>query len=126
MGAPIIMGRKTYESIGKPLQGRTSIVITKNLNYKADGCIVVNSLESAIDAANEYNEAFIIGGEQIYREAMKAADKIYLTRVYESFEGDSFFHEIDTKIWKETERKDYEADEKNKYKYSFFTYVRKV
>ncbi len=125
MGAPIIMGRKTYQSIGKPLPGRKSIIITRDMNYSADGCVVVHSLESAIAAAKEYNEAFIIGGEQIYRQAIGYADKIYLTRVYESFEGDSFFPEIDSTIWQLTEQKDNEIDEKNKFKYSFLTYTRK-
>ena len=125
MGAPIIMGRKTYQSIGKPLPGRKSIIITRDNNYSTEGCVVVHSLESAIAAAKEHNEAFIIGGEQIYRQAMGFADKIYLTRVYESFEGDSFFPEIDTSIWQLTEQKDNEIDDNNKFKYSFLTYNRK-
>jgi len=125
MGAPIIMGRKTFESIGKPLPGRTSIIITKNSDFKADGCMVVHSLEKAIIAAKGCDEAFIIGGEQIYRQAFDIADRIYLTRVFETFEGDSFFPVISSEHWQMTERKDNEADEKNKYRYSFITYMRK-
>ena len=124
MGAPIIMGRKTYESIGKPLPGRTSIIITQNRDFKADGCIVVHSLESALAEAKGSAEAFIIGGEQIYRQAMAFADKIYVTRVHETFEGDSFFPETDPLTWQLIDRKDNIPDEKNMFHYSFLTFKR--
>ena len=126
MGAPIIMGRKTFESIGKPLPGRISVIVTKDMEYKSDGCIVVHSLESAIEAVKSYKEAFVIGGEQIYRQFIDVADKIYLTRVYEKFEGDSFFPDINSQLWQMTEKADYKPDEKNKYRYSFLTLIRKV
>lgn len=120
-GHPIIMGRKTFESIGKPLPNRTSIIITKNPEFQIEGCITVHSLEAAIEAANEIeeNEAFIIGGAEIYRLALPFADKIYLTEVNHTFVGDTFFPEIDKEIWEEVNRTDHDIDEKHLYKYSF-------
>ena len=125
MGSPIIMGRKTYESIGKPLPGRTSIIITANIDYKAEGCIVVHSLESALDAAKSSNEAFIIGGAEIYKQAIAVADKIYFTRVHAAFDGDVYFPEVNPEVWQLIDQKDNMPDEKNKYPYSFLTYIRK-
>jgi dihydrofolate reductase len=120
-GHPIIMGRKTFESIGKPLPNRTSIIITKNPDFQIEGCITVHSLEEAIEAANEIeeNEAFIIGGAEIYRLALPFADKIYLTEVHHTFEGDTFFPAIDKDLWEEVNRIDHDIDEKHLYKYSF-------
>lgn len=120
-GHPIIMGRKTFESIGKPLPNRTSIIITKNPEFQIEGCITVHSLEEAIEAANEIeeNEAFIIGGAEIYRLALPFVDTIYLTEVHHSFEGDTFFPAIDKDIWEEVNRTDHDVDEKHLYKYSF-------
>jgi len=92
-GHPIIMGRKTYESIGQPLPNRTNIIITRDETYKATGCIVVNSFDEALEQAKkvEHNEIFIIGGGEIYRQAMPITDKLYLTIIKGSFEGDTFF-----------------------------------
>lgn len=120
-GHPIIMGRKTFESIGKPLPNRTSIIITKNPEFQIEGCITVHSLEEAIEAASEIeeNEAFIIGGAEIYRLALPFADTIYLTEVHHTFEGDTFFPAIDKDIWEEVNRNDHDVDEKHLYKYSF-------
>jgi dihydrofolate reductase len=120
-GHCIIMGRKTFESIGKPLPNRTSIIISRNLDFQVEGCITANSLENAISEAKkiESEEAFVIGGAEIYRLALPIIDKIYLTEVHQTFEGDTFFPEIDKTIWKETHREDFETDEKHKVKYSF-------
>ncbi|MCH8821282.1 dihydrofolate reductase [Patescibacteria group bacterium] len=92
-GHPIIMGRKTYESIGRPLPNRTNIVVTRDKNYKAEGCEVVYSLEQAIEVAKkvEKTEVFVIGGGQIYKEAIKMADKLYLTVVEGKYYADTFF-----------------------------------
>lgn len=120
----IIMGRKTFESLGKPLPNRTTIIITRNDNYKAEGCIVVNSLKLAIEAANEDENPFILGGAEIYTQAIEIADKLDLTFVHHPFEADVFFPEIDKTIWKETTREDFKADEKNKYDYSFLSYIK--
>ena len=118
-GHHIIMGRKTYESIGKPLPNRISVIITRQENYKAEGCLVIKSLQDAIEISKNDEEVFIIGGAEIFREAIPIADKIYLTRIHHSFEGDTFFQELDQNAWEETKRIDFNPDEKNKYPYSF-------
>lgn len=126
-GHHIIMGRKTFESFPKPLPNRTHIVITRQENYKApDGVIVVNSLTDAIDAAKNDNNPFIIGGGEIYKQAMSLADTLEITRVHASFENaDTFFPEIDTDKWEETNRIMHEADEKHAHAFSFITYTRR-
>ncbi len=121
----IIMGRKTFESLGKPLPNRTTIIITRNKNYSAKGCIVVNSLKKAIEASKNDENPYILGGAEIYKQAMEIADKLDLTFVHHKFEADAFFPIIDSKIWKETSREDFKADEKNKYNFSFVTFERK-
>jgi dihydrofolate reductase len=122
----VIMGRKTYESLGKPLPNRTNILITRDKNYKAEGCLVVNSVKEALKAAVEVDEnPFILGGAEIYKQAMPFTDKLDITFVHHQFEADVFFPEIDKTIWKETSRKNFKADENNKYDYSFVTYISK-
>lgn len=121
----IIMGRKTFESLGKPLPNRTTIIITRNKNYNAKGCLVVNSLEKAIEAAKSDANPYILGGAEIYAQAIKIADKLDITYVHHTFEADAFFPKINTDIWEEVYREDLKADEKNKYNYSFVTYQRK-
>lgn len=113
-GHYILMGRNTFESIGKPLPNRTTIIITRNKNYFKDGCLIANSLEEAIEMAKEEEKIFIIGGAQIYKEtiAKNLADRLDITLVHKSFEADVFFPEIDPKIWKEDSREDFTADEK--------------
>ena len=120
-GHYILMGRNTFESIGKPLPNRTSVIITRNTNYFKDGCLIANSLEDALELSVDEEEVFIIGGAQIYKYSIEnnLADKLDITIVHETFEADVFFPEIDTKVWKEVAREDFEADEKNKYDYSF-------
>ena len=124
-GHHIIMGRKTFESFPKPLPNRTHVVITRQENYNVpQGVIIANSLADAIDKAKEDNQPFIIGGGEIYKQALLFADKIELTRVHHTFEGDTFFPEIDPNNWKETNREFREADEKHQYAFSFITYVK--
>ena len=125
-GHHIIMGRKTFESFPKPLPNRTHIVITRQDNYKVpDGVIVVNNLEDAFDAAKSDKQPFIIGGGEIYKQAMPFANKIELTRVHESFENaDTFFPEIDKSTWKETNKTFHDKDEKHQFAFSFITYLR--
>lgn len=125
-GHCVITGRKNYESIPekfRPLPNRTNIVITRQENYTAKGAIIVSSIEEAIEKAKQTvdPEIFIIGGAEIYKQFLRYADKIYLTRIYHSFEGDSFFPELNNKEWKETERIKGISDEKNPYKYEFIT-----
>lgn len=125
LGHHIIMGRKTFESLGKPLPNRTTIIITRNKDYTQKDCIVVNSLDEAIIAAKEDENPYILGGAEIYKQALAIADKLDLTFVHHNFEADAFFPEIDTTIWEETSREDFKKDESNKYDYSFVTYLRK-
>ena len=122
-GHHVIMGRKTFESLGKPLPNRTNIVITRNPDYKAEGCIIVNSLEEAISLAiTEDLNPYILGGAQIYKQAIKIADVLDLTLVDAELDADAFFPSIDGIIWKEVERFNHNADEKHQFNYSFVTY----
>ncbi len=129
-GKAIIMGRKTYESIGRPLPNRTNIVITRNKYFSASGIKVVNSLEAALELASEINfingidEIMVIGGANIYAQALAKADRLYLTLVHASIEGDAYFPEVDLSAWQEKSRDDYKASENNPYDYSFVVYNR--
>jgi dihydrofolate reductase len=124
-GHPIIMGRKTYDSIGKPLPNRRNIVISRQQDLRIEGTEVVNSLEDAIQLVAKDEKAFIIGGAQIFSDAMHLGDILHLTKVHHSFEADTFFPEIKSAEWQEIEREDYLADEKNPYNYSFITLKRR-
>ena len=125
LGKPIIMGRKTFDSLRKPLPGRTNIVITRDSSWAHDGVKVVHSLEDAIALAedvaliNGNDEIMVIGGEQIYRQALARADRLYLTRVYQSFEGDAFFPEISESEWVETAREDLQSEDEEPLTYSY-------
>ena len=124
-GHHIIMGRKTFESFTKPLPYRTHIVITRQANYKApQGVIVVNTLLDAINIAKNDTQPFIIGGGEIYKQAMAVANKIEITRVHATLDADTFFPVIDTTIWKEVTNEFHEKDANNEYDYSFITYIR--
>ncbi len=127
-GMPIIMGRKTFESIGKPLPGRTNIVITSNKDWKVDGTITATSLEQAIELAKDSNakEIFITGGGEIYKQSMPIANKIYRTLVHTKIDGDTFFPEIDETIWQKVFEKNIAADGKHKYDMSFQTWEKKL
>ncbi len=127
MGHAIIMGRKTFESIGKPLPGRRNIVITNNPKYQAEGCHVAHSLKEAIDLAKGEKEVFVAGGAEIYIQAMDhhLTRRLYVTRIFANFEGDAFFPPIDEDKWKLIEQTQFEADEKNPYPYAFLCYKKK-
>ena len=125
MGHPIIMGRKTFESIGKPLPGRPNIVVTRRAEFQAGGALVAHSLEEAFLTSESSDEAFVIGGAEIYRQALPHADKIYLTRIHHAFEGDALLFDIDSAKWKETSRQDFPSGAANPYPHSFLTYVRR-
>lgn len=118
---PVLMGRKTFESLGKPLAGRLNIVITRQKNWKPAGATIVHSLEEALAAAKheDYKEAFVIGGGEIFKEAMNKADRIYLTRVDAVLEGDAFFPEIDTSKWTMVAEESFPVDPKHAYSYHF-------
>ncbi|MEK6615267.1 MAG: dihydrofolate reductase [Bacteroidota bacterium] len=130
MGHCVIMGRKNYDSIPlkyRPLDERTNIVVTHQKDFKAERCIVVNSLEDALSECKKKNESevFIIGGAQIYKLAMPVADKLYVTHIHHTFEGDTFFPAIDANRWKLTKQKNIPADEKNKFAGSVCIYEKK-
>ena len=124
LGKPIVMGRKTFESIGRPLPGRQNIVITTQDEYVADGCEVVSSPHAAIAAAEGADEVMIIGGGEIYRLFLRQAGRIYLTRVDVELAGDTEFAALDEADWIETSREEYQADESNDYDFAILTYTR--
>lgn len=128
MGKPVIMGRKTWESIGRPLPGRTNIVVTRNAFYKAEGAMVAASLSEAIDMAisgeDMVEEVCVIGGGQIYREAMPIADRLYITRVEAEPEGDTGFPPIDEAIWRVVTQEAFPGGEKDSYATRFVIYQR--
>ncbi len=135
-GHTVIMGRKTFESIGKPLPHRKNIVITQNINYMQEGIEIVHSLEEALrltslehgrnfEENQEEVEVFIIGGGEIYKQAFEKASKLYITEIHQDFDGDTSFPLIDKNDWQETTRIDHEPDEDNIFPYSFVTYIKK-
>lgn len=125
MGHPIAMGRKTFESIGKRLPGRENIVITRDENYRPEGCTVKNSIKEFLDYAKDKNEeVFVIGGAEIFKEVLPQADKLYLTMIHEQFEGDTYFPVFDLEKWELESREIGLKDEKNPYDYEFLIYKR--
>ncbi len=123
-GHSIIMGRKTWESLGRPLPNRVSIVVTRTPELEAPGATVVRSLEMALEHCSEDKEVFLIGGEAIFREGLETADRIYLTRIHATIEGDVFFPEDWVSRWKLTSEERHSADEKNPYDFSFQIFER--
>lgn len=121
MGHPIILGRKNYESIGKPLPGRKNIVITRDRNYSAPGCVVTHSVDDAIAAAGNDPEIFVIGGAELYAQTFARAQRLYLTLVHAAVPGDVAFPPFDQHEWRETSRERHEADAEHVFPYSFVT-----
>jgi dihydrofolate reductase len=119
LGHHVLMGRKTYESIGRPLPGRTNVVITRQPDFQAEGIMVAHSLEEALALAAGDEQIFVAGGAEIYRQALPRVDRIYLTVIHHDFEGDTFLFDLDKSVWRETSRVDYLPDDKNPYPYSF-------
>jgi len=125
MGKPILMGRKTFESIGKPLPGRANIVITRNETWSAEGVRIVHSIDQAVSLATSIcdidgqSELMVIGGDQIYQTSLPEIDRIYLTQVHAEVKGDAFFPELDWSEWTEVGREDFVAEGPNPYDYSF-------
>lgn len=120
-GMPVVMGRKTFESLGKPLAGRKNIVLTKQEGWKAEGVVAVKEFKDALFLVKEMDvkEVMVIGGGEIYRSVFDKANRIHMTRVDAEFEADTFFPVIDPKVWRLVSQKNYEADERHKYNYSF-------
>lgn len=123
-GKPIVMGRRTHESIGRALPGRHNIVITRNRDYLAQGCTVVDSLDAAWKAADS-EEVMVIGGAEIYAKTLPLAECIYLTLVDEDFDGDTYFPQYDATQWQETSRRCFDADDNNPYRYCYLVLERK-
>jgi len=119
LGKPVIMGRKTFESIGKPLPGRDNIVVTRDPQYRADGIAVTHSLDDALAQAHAAPEIMLIGGAQLYTQALPRAQRLYLTLIHADFDGDAHFPDYEPSEWRETAREDHAPDEKNPYRYSF-------
>jgi len=124
-GHHIIMGRKTFESFPKPLPNRTHVVITRQQDYNAENCIVVNDMAEAIAACPQSEDVFIIGGGQIYELGLPFAQKIELTRVHGTFDADAFFLEFSTEEWELTEEEFHPKDEKHSFDFTFQTFLRK-
>lgn len=124
MGCPIIMGRKTYESIGRLLPGRKNIIVTRNTDFKVPGAEVYYNIEEAIMACKNDEKVFVIGGAEIYNQCLEHVDELYRTLVKHEFEADAFFPEIDPKKFKKDWQEDHLADEKNAFDYSFEKYVK--
>ncbi|MBU2545168.1 type 3 dihydrofolate reductase [Patescibacteria group bacterium] len=119
LGKPVIMGAKTFQSIGKILPDRKNIILSFDKDYKVEGCATVTSIEDALKEVGENEEVMIAGGASIYKQFLPLANKLYLTFIHHDFEGDTYFPEFDINQWKEVKRIDNEADEKNPYSYSF-------
>ena len=125
-GKPVIMGRKTFDSIGKPLAGRVNIILTRNSDFNAEGVAIVHSPEEALQLVADQDEIMIIGGESVYGQFLPRASRIYLTRVDSDFDGDSFFPPMDLDSWTEVIRETKEPDEKNAHRHTFFVYDKKT
>lgn len=125
MGHPIIMGRKTHESIGKPLPGRTNIVITRNQDYRSEGCLIFHTLNELLDyEKKQKEELFLIGGAELFQAAFPYANRLYITKIDHEFNGDTFFPEFNETNWIMISQEKGMKDEKNPYDYSFVTYER--
>lgn len=125
-GHTVIMGRKTFDSVGRPLPNRRNIVITRDATLKIDGVEVVNSLDEALSISkDEEKDVFIVGGAEIYRQALPKTNTLFLTTIHHNFEADTFFPEIDKSEWKLISSEPHKADEKNKYDYTFEVFERK-
>ncbi len=125
MNHHIVMGRKTYDSIGKPLPGRSTIIVTRNMDYAVPGCVAVNSLDAALTVSFSDEEVFFVGGADLYRQALPIANRIYLTEIHRVFDGDAFFPEFDMRQWSETSREQHCTDGDNGFEYHYVIYDRK-
>lgn len=124
LGKPIVMGRKTHDSIGRPLPGRTNIVVSRQTGLSIPGCVVVNSIDAALLAAGAAPEVMLIGGAQLYREALPRVSTIHLTRVHAHVPGDTFFPTLEPSQWRETIVADHPADERHPHAFTYVTLER--
>lgn len=123
MGKPVIMGRKTWETLLKPLPGRENIIVTSKRDFEANGAVVVHSIQSALEAANGADEVMILGGAEIYKQTLSLANRMYLTHVHQEFTGDTYFPEYDPSEWQEVKRTESVKSDDN-LRYSFVVYDR--
>ena len=124
MHKPILMGRKTYESIGRPLPGRRNIIISRDKNYQVEGCDTVHSIQAAIDLVHDQAEVMLIGGSSLYEQTIPMAKTLYITEIHHQFSGDAWFPEINSDDWVESSREEHDIDVSNKYAYAFVNYTR--
>lgn len=122
-GHHIIMGRKTYESLGRLLPGRTTVIVTRNKDYQLEGALIAHSLETALALCKNDDEVFLIGGAELYQDGLKLADKLYLTKVDLTVDGDAFFPEFDLNLWQESSRETHTSAKG--LPFSYITYIRK-
>lgn len=126
MGHPIVMGRKTFESIGRVLPGRENVIVTRNQEFKAEGCVVLHDIaQIKMFADNHDEEVFVIGGAEIFKEILPFTDRLYITEIHETFEGDTFFPEIDENEWDEISSNPGSVDEKNRFEHDFIILQKK-
>ena len=127
LGKPVLMGRKTFESIGKPLAGRRMIIVTRDPDYKITGCVTAHSIRDAIELARDQGETelFICGGAEVYAQTLELAERLYLTQVHADCDADTFFPELDRDDWIEQSAEPHAADEKNDYPFTFLVLVKK-
>lgn len=121
MGKPLIMGRRTYDSIGRPLEGRTSIVLTRDRSFRPEGVLVARDHEEALALAGKAEEVIVFGGTEVFRQFLPRADRLYITEIDADFEGDRTFPDVDPREWREVEREEFEPTERNPYRYRFLT-----
>ena len=124
-GKPVIMGRKTHESIGRPMPERLNIIITRDKNYRTDNCIIVNNVHDAIKATKGSSEIIVIGGAEIYKLFLPIANRLYVTKVHGAFKGDTYFPEFNENEWVKVKEKFFEKDNENKYSYTIMVLERK-
>ncbi|MDT8407129.1 MAG: dihydrofolate reductase [Methylococcales bacterium] len=123
-GAPILMGRATHESIGRPLPGRRNLVVSRQANYQSPGCEAFTELDQALEACQQAPEVFVIGGETLYRALLPRASRLYLTHISKAFEGDTFFPDVDWQRWQRIECSPINVDDSGVFSYQFATYQR--
>lgn len=124
MGHHMIMGRKTFDSIGKPLPGRTTVVVTRNPDLQIEGCVMAHSLQQAIAACGQDDEVFIVGGAELYAQALPLVDTLYITEIQQEVDGDAHFPEFDRALWQETARESRTQETPQPLAFDFVTYRR--
>lgn len=126
MGKPIVMGRKTHQSIGKALPGRRNIIVTRDPDFSAENCEIVHGIDAAMELCTACEEVMLIGGASLYQQTLERATRLYITQIHHEFDGDTWFPEFDYSAWRIENRSDFDADQSNPYAYSFIKFVREI